>query len=70
MSVLYLVVPLAIVVVLVARAGFTWAARQGQFDDLDTPALRMLNDDAPAKRMLDDDAPAKRPRGGASDREG
>lgn len=49
MSVLYVVVPLAIVIVLVALLAFTWAARQGQFDDLDTPALRMLNDDAPGR---------------------
>jgi cbb3-type cytochrome oxidase maturation protein len=26
-------------------AAFVWAARRGQYDDLDTPALRMLNDD-------------------------
>lgn len=50
MSVLYLVVPLAVAIVLVALLAFTWAARRGQFDDLDTPALRMLNDDATGRR--------------------
>lgn len=25
--------------------GLTWAIRSGQLDDLETPALRMLNDD-------------------------
>jgi cbb3-type cytochrome oxidase maturation protein len=24
---------------------FVWAAHRGQFDDLDTPAVRVLNDD-------------------------
>ncbi len=45
MSVLYLVVPLALVVVGVAVWAFVWATNRGQFDDLDTPALRMLHDD-------------------------
>jgi len=45
MSVLYVVVPLALAVVLVAAAAFVWAAKHGQFDDLDTPAVRMLHDD-------------------------
>ena len=45
MTVLYLVVPLALVLVTGAIAGFVWAARQGQFDDLETPAVRMLHDD-------------------------
>ena len=46
MSVLYLVVPLAVAVVAIALGAFVWATRQGQFDDLDTPSMRMLNDDA------------------------
>lgn len=45
MSVLYIVVPLALVVVGAAVAAFMWAARRGQFDDLDTPAVRALHDD-------------------------
>ena len=45
MSVLYIVVPLALLVVAVAVGAFVWAARRGQFDDLDTPAVRMLHDD-------------------------
>ncbi len=46
MSVLYLVVPLAVAVVALALGAFVWATRAGQFDDLDTPSVRMLNDDA------------------------
>ncbi len=50
MSVLYLVVPMAVAVVLFALAAFVWATRHGQFDDLDTPSVRMLNDDTPDRR--------------------
>lgn len=45
MSVIYIVVPLALLVVGAAVAAFVWAANRGQFDDLDTPAVRMLHDD-------------------------
>ena len=45
MSVVFLVLPLALIVVLVAVAAFAWAARRGQFDDLETPAIRMLHDE-------------------------
>jgi cbb3-type cytochrome oxidase maturation protein len=44
-SVIFLVLPLALVVVAAAVVAFVWATRRGQFDDLDTPALRMLHDD-------------------------
>ena len=45
MSVLYILVPLALVIVFVAIAAYVWAARHGQFDDTETPAIRMLHDD-------------------------
>jgi cbb3-type cytochrome oxidase maturation protein len=45
MSVLFLVLPVALVFVLGALAAFRWAVRQGQFDDLRTPALRAIDDD-------------------------
>jgi cbb3-type cytochrome oxidase maturation protein len=51
MSILYLLVPLAIVLALLATIAFVWSARSGQLDDLVTPALRMLaDDDAPRTR--------------------
>jgi cbb3-type cytochrome oxidase maturation protein len=43
---MYLILPLALLVVLIAVVGFVWAARRGQFDDLDTPPMRVLHDDA------------------------
>ncbi|MBP6774531.1 MAG: cbb3-type cytochrome oxidase assembly protein CcoS [Gemmatimonadaceae bacterium] len=45
MSVLFIVLPLALVVVGVAVFAFVWSARSGQMDDLETPAVRMLHDD-------------------------
>lgn len=50
MSVLYIVMPIAFLLAAVALLGFIWAARQGQFDDLDTPSLRVvIDDDTPAR---------------------
>ena len=45
MSVLYLLVPLAIVLAAVFVLAFAWSVRRGQYDDVHTPALRMLQDD-------------------------
>jgi cbb3-type cytochrome oxidase maturation protein len=45
MSVIFLVLPLAMVIIAVAVAAFAWATRRGQFDDLDTPPIRVLHDD-------------------------
>jgi len=49
MNMLYIVLPLALCI----GAAFVWAfvaaARKGQFDDLDTPAMRALFDDTPVK---------------------
>ena len=50
MSVMYLILPLALLVVFVAILGFVWAARRGQFDDLDTPAMRALHDEVGGKK--------------------
>ncbi|MFA6165517.1 MAG: cbb3-type cytochrome oxidase assembly protein CcoS [Gemmatimonadaceae bacterium] len=50
MSVMYLILPLALLVVFIAVLGFVWAARRGQFDDLDTPAMRALHDEVGAKK--------------------
>ncbi|MFG0259686.1 MAG: cbb3-type cytochrome oxidase assembly protein CcoS [Phycisphaerales bacterium JB041] len=45
MSVMYIVLPLALLFAGVFVAAFIWAVRQGQLDDLETPAARMLFDD-------------------------
>ncbi|MBI1190511.1 MAG: cbb3-type cytochrome oxidase assembly protein CcoS [Tepidisphaera sp.] len=45
MSVLYIAVPLAVVIAGAFLAGFIWSVRRGQYDDVETPAHRMLDDD-------------------------
>ena len=65
MSVLFIILPVVLVVVLGAVVAYAWAVKRGQFDDLDTPAIRMLHDDAPVKRKPGDapdagDPPATR----------
>ncbi len=49
MSVIYIVLPLAIVLAIVALGAFIWAVRRGQYDDMDTPSVRMLHDEEPSQ---------------------
>lgn len=56
MSVIFLVLPLAVVLAGVWVGAFLLSARRGQFDELDTPAWRVLFDD-------DGAAQSKRPAG-------
>ncbi len=44
MSVIYLVLPLALIIVGGAVLAFVWSAKTGQYDDLETPAVRVLHD--------------------------
>ena len=45
MNVLYVLLPVAMLLSLGFVVGFVRAVRGGQFDDLETPAQRMLLDD-------------------------
>jgi cbb3-type cytochrome oxidase maturation protein len=45
MTVIFLVLPLALLIVAGAVGAFVWAAKRGQFDDLDTPPIRAVHDD-------------------------
>lgn len=57
MSVLFIVLPLAILIAGAFVAAFAWAAKAGQFDDLDTPAMRVAMEDdatAPPKTTCED----------------
>ncbi len=49
MSAIFIVLPLALLVVFAAVAAFVWAVKKGQLDDLDTPPLRMLHEDEPVR---------------------
>jgi cbb3-type cytochrome oxidase maturation protein len=44
-SVIYILLPVAGLLAAAGVAAFIWAVRRGQFDDLDTPAVRILHDD-------------------------
>lgn len=51
MSSIYLLIPLSILLVIVAVAVFFWAVHSGQYDDMDSPATRiLLDDDEPTTR--------------------
>ena len=50
MNILYLLIPLALLLGLCALSGFLIAAVRGQFEDLETPALRALIDDSERKK--------------------
>jgi cbb3-type cytochrome oxidase maturation protein len=45
METIFVLLPLALLIAAIAVGFFIWAARSGQFDDLDTPAVRILFDD-------------------------
>ena len=46
MTVLFLILPLALLISASAVAAFVWTVRSGQLDDVDTPPHRILIDDA------------------------
>ena len=48
MNSIFLLVPLGLGLLAIAIAAFVWAVRNEQFDDLDSPARRILLDDDPA----------------------
>jgi cbb3-type cytochrome oxidase maturation protein len=45
MDIIYLLLPVALIIVLVIIGIFFWAVRSDQFDDLEGPAYRILMDD-------------------------
>lgn len=45
MSVIYVLLPLAVLLASIALYAFIRSVKAGQFDDLDTPAHRILHDD-------------------------
>jgi len=58
MTILYVILPLALVFAGVAVAAFAWTVRSGQLDDVDTPPRRILFDDERADRAPHPVAPA------------
>ncbi len=45
MEILFILVPLALSLALASVFAFRWATKHDQFDDLESPAVRILNDD-------------------------
>ncbi|QQR73488.1 MAG: cbb3-type cytochrome oxidase assembly protein CcoS [Holophagales bacterium] len=65
METIFVLLPLALLIAAIAVGFFIWAARSGQFDDLDTPAVRILFDDEEPHRpaTVASSASARRPAG-------
>lgn len=47
MEIIYVLIPLSVILMALAIGFFFWAIKNDQFDDLDTPALDVLDDDEP-----------------------
>jgi cbb3-type cytochrome oxidase maturation protein len=45
MNIFYLLIGVSLVAALIFLAAFIWAVRSGQFDDNETPSIRILFDD-------------------------
>jgi cbb3-type cytochrome oxidase maturation protein len=45
MSIMFVLLPVALLFAGAALGVFLWAVRAGQFDDLETPSVRILHDD-------------------------
>ncbi len=53
MSIIYVLIPLSVILMLLAIGFFFWAVKNDQFDDLDSPALDILDDDEPEEQRND-----------------
>lgn len=59
MQIVMVLVPLMLILVAVGLVLFNWAVKNGQYDDLDGPAHRILYDED--KDMIPDDARQDKP---------
>ncbi len=58
MSIIYVLIPLSVILMVFAIGFFFWAVKNKQFDDLDSPALDILDDDEPKARLSANVEPA------------
>ena len=68
MEILFVLIPLSLVLLVIAVWAFFWAVRTDQFEDLDSPAYRILMDDdeqPPGREESSEasDSPADKPDG-------
>ncbi len=45
MEIIFLILPLTAFLALLGLFAYFWCVRHGQFDDLETPSVRLLNSD-------------------------
>lgn len=58
MDILYLLIPLSVVLVFLIAGVFWWSVSNGQFEDLEGPAYRILmDDDSPHEEGKDSASP-------------
>ena len=60
MEIVYLLLPIAIVIAIVAVGVFFWAVKSGQFEDLEGPAHRILMDEDDAEKKNDEESTPSR----------
>ncbi|WP_035051570.1 cbb3-type cytochrome oxidase assembly protein CcoS [Andreprevotia chitinilytica] len=69
MESLYLLIPLSVLLAFLIGAVFWWCVRSGQFEDLEGPAYRILqDDDAPHKEAQNSAETQKTPDSPADER--
>jgi len=51
MEVIYVLLPLSIFLGAIFVIAYCWSARTGQFEDLDTPAVRILPEEGPIPHL-------------------
>ncbi len=61
MNILLALVPISLILLGLAIYAFVWAVRNGQYDDLDTPALDILVDRPPEARPQSERVAASEP---------
>lgn len=60
MAILLFLIPISLLLLGVAIWAFVWAVRRGQFEDLDTASLDILQDDPPPPPQRDVDGDGER----------
>jgi cbb3-type cytochrome oxidase maturation protein len=63
MTVIFLLIPLSILIATGFLLAFIWAVRSGQYEDTETPAMRLLLEEK--RRVTDPPPPALQPDGPA-----
>ncbi|MGL4833616.1 MAG: cbb3-type cytochrome oxidase assembly protein CcoS [Shewanella sp.] len=61
MSIIYVLIPIAMIFVLIAVAVFFWAVKSEQFDDLDRQSVSILFDEDPQRPSTPAATSAERP---------